>query len=1395
MEKARVAAEARRGEPRAGAETATRAASPGLEEETRDVVLVSRNFDQAARTSAFDKLRGAAKLYNKNHPSAFSLESFSCSCMAILEFKELVRRIFSLNFNEYELGAILEEFESSECSNSVDCSRFLVHFTRAGSLAREQELREARAKSRQAKQMEDQKKMALKEEQKMVTQEVLATAVTEVDRAAMQNKLIAAAKSYDKNHPSAMGLGAFEVASIAIPEFWYLIRLTFNLSLNRAEFHALIQYLGTDANGQIRCNDFLVKFLKIGREAKDNDRRQVIKENQTAVSSGVKTLQTEMQMSAVVDPSEYETCREEDFSSAWNKLRHSVYLHAKNETSLLGANSFDKKYVTLSELKRITKYVFKCSLSHDELLGLVKNYDDDRLGVLCSQSFLRDLRKANFEVRERIRAEEIKAKEVSSPNLKSDLSVDSLASDATFTTTDFDESDFSSAFGKLTHAAANYDRYHPSSVGLDGFESKYLLYSEFAELLRRTFNLRLNAREMSALLRHFDPDCRNSIISSDFIRVFFKIGIEERSRCHHEALKKRRESTVISAREVERSHTAAAYGRCYVDYAFEKADEDSAFKKFHDAAFKFDKSHPASFSLNSFEVSAMRVTEFRDMISRALGLRFTPKEFGALLVHFNASEDELINPQKFISEFLRTGISLRHKFNSDLLVAKRDLLKQREQDADMKHRARIENREDDVDWNFSPGDSESAFTKLKQAAFVFDKNMPSAPSLNGFSCKYLEARVFREMARLVFNLKLTPKEVAAIVKHYDVSGKNVLDCASFLTDFLRNGVHLRALEEEAQRKKKREHDRVIELQKSKKLEDSANRADFTPDFKFSEMDVVSAEQKLLDAAVKFDKSASSGSVGLSAFDSQKLSYGNFREVLKLCFGLKLNNRELTSLAVKFDPESSGSVNSTQFLHFFLKLGIDERSRLRNAQLAQNREKLLLLRAEEDEKLKIASKVNEIEIDFDVSNEIKDRAFEKLTAAAARYDPYHPASIPATAFDCKVMGPATFRDMARRTFNLNLSTKELGAIFTNFGASASNPSIRCQEFMVYFIKTGFNEREKCRAVSLRLQKEHELFEKKSREEILMQQEILNELKVDWDFDENDAKNAVKKFIAAAKDYDPNHPSAVGLDAFSQKQMSVEVFREMMKRILGLRLSPRELGALVDYFDKEKNKMVDCGDFLTKLVVLGSNERDKIRSLQRAQEMASFERSKREEEERRKDVENRSDIAVDYEFNVADLKVALEKLEKGIGSYDKYHPAAVPLTSFEASTLSPGQFREQLKLIFGAVLGAKELGALVIHFKTDGDDRIVDCAKFLHHYSAVRRNLKAEEAESKRLARLEIQERRDKIRKEMESRHEDEMKSILLHSSDDERRLTSTLRHCARKFVIDSASFVEYLQASA
>ena len=92
---------------------------------------------------------------------------------------------------------------------------------------------------------------------------------------------------------------------------------------------------------------------------------------------------------------------------------------------------------------------------------------------------------------------------------------------------DFDENDRDSALAKLTEAAIKvfikhtvfipyflfdtntslpfqqYDRSHPSAMALDGFNSTTMEATLFKEMIRRTFNLKVNGREAGALVRHF----------------------------------------------------------------------------------------------------------------------------------------------------------------------------------------------------------------------------------------------------------------------------------------------------------------------------------------------------------------------------------------------------------------------------------------------------------------------------------------------------------------------------------------------------------------------------------------------------------------------------------------------------------------------------------------------------------------------------------------------------------------------------------------------------------------------------------------------------------------------------------------------------------------------------
>lgn len=56
--------------------------------------------------------------------------------------------------------------------------------------------------------------------------------------------------------------------------------------------------------------------------------------------------------------------------------------------------------------------------------------------------------------------------------------------------------------------------------------------------------------------------------------------------------------------------------------------------------------------------------------------------------------------------------------------------------------------------------------------YQYDKSSPTAPSLDGFQVSYMVPHVFKDMLRRTFNLKFTPKEFGAVMRHFDKNANN-----------------------------------------------------------------------------------------------------------------------------------------------------------------------------------------------------------------------------------------------------------------------------------------------------------------------------------------------------------------------------------------------------------------------------------------------------------------------------------------------------------------------------------------------------------------------------------------------------------------------------------------------
>jgi hypothetical protein len=66
------------------------------------------------------------------------------------------------------------------------------------------------------------------------------------------------------------------------------------------------------------------------------------------------------------------------------------------------------------------------------------------------------------------------------------------------------------------------------------------------------------------------------------------------------------------------------------------------------------------------------------------------------------------------------------------------------------------------------------------------------------------------------------------------------------------------------------------------------------------------------------------------------------------------------------------------------------------------------------------------------------------------------------------------------------------------------------------------------------------------------------------------------------YDKSHPSALGLEGFECKAMAATAFKELVRRTFGLKLSGKEVAALVANFRKHGGKPVSTKSHLTRPV---------------------------------------------------------------------------------------------------------------------------------------------------------------------------------------------------------------------
>jgi Ca2+-binding EF-hand superfamily protein len=1288
-----------------------------------------------------------------------------------------------------------------EREGRVECSEFLITFFKLGYVAREKELTEQRERQQQQLiEMEQRQANKLKELEDKV--ELLVDYdFSEADEARMLAKLKEAAKKYDRYHPAAMSLEGFDVQVMKPGVFREMLKRTFNLILTSKELGAVVKTFDKVGDGTIPCRDFLMFFHQMGYSEKNHDRHlQLQKQRELDKLSAEETNRKLKAIEEKVSVPIAEKYEPSDLERAHEKIRVAALKYDRTHPSAMNLDGFNGSFLSPGVFREMLKRTFNIHLTPTELKAMVDVYDTNRRNleqneqkINCTE-FLKQFFKFSFDEKSKIHREILNQQRESErcvaeeKRRKQREAEEKMEQEVDYS---FTEQEKQKGLEKVKKAAIKYDKNHPSAPCLDGFSGAFMSPSVFKNMLFRAFGIKLSAKELGAVMTEFDKDHNGTIDCAEFLNSFFRLGFECRSEYYHQQLEKQKLATYHRERAVLlKLQQQEEKMNLKIDWDFTDTDLETIKEKMTEAAKKYDKNHPASISLDGFETKTLSPGIFREMIRRTFNIHLTPRELAAMLTLFEADKNGNIETRNFITKFMRIGLDERYKFKTEMIERQRVTAKRVAEERVEKIAAQWKKLEEmvEINYQYDIKDEESLFTKLKKVARKYEKNAISSPSLDGFTPIFLPPGVCKEMLKRTFNLTLSPTQLGVLIKKFEhPQHENCLNCAVFVNYFLSLGHQERNQYRVIQEERKRKYEQEQKLEMEKKMNDlraknelklssstgeSGGDGDEEGDeggrgggggrggVTYSEMDRRKMISKLTTAAFKYDR-VMPGAMSLDGFDALYLTPTEFKEIIKRTFNLRLELEELKALIDKYDPSRSGRIISKDFLNDFLSLGIKEREKLKIKNLEKNRREIKLQKQEELRKLNElkqkkrgggcsggggASAGSDHQMIMEFTIEEQKLAFEKLTKSAMRYDKNHSSSssFDGSGFDVATISYDEFRELLKQILHLTLSDGEFAAIVSYFDPRNQHHTINSKEFLIYFNKLSFNEKQKFHTEILRKDRETIATQQQEEKEKLEMKWAQRELQIDWNFSEQDLDTALKKLTVAAKEYDPNHPSAMSLTAFETLTMSPAVFREMLKRIMNITLTNKELSALVTHFDRENDHTVTCADFLVKFLSLGFSERNKILQKNREKVLESQKKKVEEDELKEKIKCERMEARVDYDFTHEQFASTMEKLKVAASTYDRNHPAAVGLDGFQGSNLTPGVFREMLKRTFNIKLDPGELGAAVKFFDSDGDGTI-DTAEFLKHFFKLQRT-----------ERSNIRRQRIQAEREVKKKLEDEVK---------------------------------------
>ena len=750
------------------------------------------------------------------------------------------------------------------------------------------------------------------------------------------------------------------------------------------------------------------------------------------------------------------TIEEDDpiFASAKGKLDEAAFKFNK-ERNGIWLKTIENRELDKELFRTSLRSAMNCKLTPSEMDALMPYFDND--GFVNGCEFILLFYQIRFQYRSKLLTDRIqieKAHRLKDKEYIEKRRAEIEGRNVIKISFDYSEKDKESAMEKAVDAAKKFDKNGPGAPNLDGFDCEYLTPELFKENMRRTFNIKFSPAELGAFIHAVSDDPEGKVHCASFLIYFLRLGLDERTRLLKENWAKK-DSINEAAAALEAQRLAEQEAKNNQKVAkFSDEDKVNALMKLRLAAKAYDKN--TGMSMKSFEVASMPPYIFREQLKRVFNLKVTAPEMGAIISIFDEQNTGQVACQEFAMTFLAMGFAERGERDKLNLEKQRLADQARVQEDEAKLIALSGKNNIAVPQDFSEDDHNSAMYKLKKSARKFEKSAPGAPNLEAFTMKSMPPFIFKEQLRRAFNIKLTQDELGAIMSQFDPNRTGEVDCNNFLQRFLKIGFEEREIIAKRWRVMQKEADELA-IREAKKKIDKDSKKVLLKVAAYEQSHLDSGFDKLTYAAINYRKSPSDV---LDAFEAKGMPPHVFKEQLKLVFNVRVSMEELGALMAYYDPEGTGTVNCKDFMNKFLKIGFEERAKIEESWRMEDiskkeKNKKYWEDKEIEKELKQLSEVDFEYVEGDVNTAIMKfikmcHAFEQRQLGPAGWAGFSAASF----------SPAEFREMMKRTFEVKLTSKELGVLVTNFQKESVSDPLKRRAGTQYFLQCFVQGRTRC-----------------------------------------------------------------------------------------------------------------------------------------------------------------------------------------------------------------------------------------------------------------------------------------------------------------------------------------------